>query len=118
MPVKAKRTCRFQGCPELTNRKSGYCLRHEKVMMLHYECFTRGYDRHERYGNTWQKIRLRYIHAHPLCETCKRKGKYVQAKLEHHIKPIAEGGTNAEENLMSLCVSCHEKIHKRKKSYN
>ena len=30
------------------------------------------------------------------------------------IRPISEGGTHEESNLMSLCVSCHERIHQRK----
>lgn len=29
----------------------------------------------------------------------------------HHIKPLAEGGDHSENNLMSLCSSCHAKIH-------
>jgi 5-methylcytosine-specific restriction protein A len=27
--------------------------------------------------------------------------------------PLADGGTHDESNLQSLCISCHEKIHKR-----
>ena len=29
----------------------------------------------------------------------------------HHILPLSRGGTNDEDNLMSLCKSCHSKIH-------
>jgi len=29
----------------------------------------------------------------------------------HHIKPLAEGGTHDDSNLMALCKSCHSKIH-------
>ena len=29
----------------------------------------------------------------------------------HHIVPISRGGTHAADNLMSLCQSCHNKIH-------
>ncbi|MBQ8698232.1 MAG: HNH endonuclease, partial [Schwartzia sp.] len=42
-------------------------------------------------------------------------GRYVKASLVHHVKPLADGGTHDEENLMSLCVACHEKIHRRGK---
>ena len=76
--------------------------------------FTRGYDQHERYGNVWRRIRDRHLAGHPLCECCKERGRYVLATLVHHIRPISDGGTNDERNLMSLCVSCHEKIHQRK----
>lgn len=30
----------------------------------------------------------------------------------HHIKPHAAGGTNAAENLITLCVVCHDVIHR------
>lgn len=84
-------------------------------MQAHYEHFARGYQQHARYGSRWQKIRGRYIKAHPLCERCREQGKYVKAALVHHILPLADGGTHDEANLMSLCVSCHEKLHQRKK---
>lgn len=29
----------------------------------------------------------------------------------HHIIPLSQGGTHAPENLMSLCRSCHNKMH-------
>ena len=88
MPRKPKRPYRMTGCTNLTDRKSCYCEAHEKTMQQHYENFTRGYDQHER---------------------------YVRSTLVHHIQPISEGGTHDESNLMSLCVSCHERIHQRKK---
>ena len=113
MPRKPKRPCRMSGCPNLTDRKSGYCDVHEKPMQRHYDRFTRGYDQHERYGSAWRRIRDRHIALHPLCERCKEQGRYVRATLVHHIKEIADGGTHDEDNLMSLCVSCHERIHRR-----
>ena len=57
----------------------------------------------------------RHLAGHPLCEECKERGRYVLATLVHHVKPLADGGTHDERNLMSLCVSCHERIHQRKK---
>ena len=113
MPRKPKRSCRMTGCPNLTDRKSCYCEAHEKVMQRHYDHFTRGYDQHERYGSAWRRIRDRHLAGHPLCEQCKERGRYVLATLVHHIRPISEGGTHDESNLMSLCVSCHERIHQR-----
>ena len=116
MPTKPKRPCRYGGCPHLTDNKSGYCEEHRILMQRHYEHFTRGYKQHERYGSGWRKLRDRYISAHPLCEDCLSVGKATTATLVHHVKPMADGGTHEESNLMSLCVSCHEKIHKRKKT--
>lgn len=114
MPYKPKRPCRFGGCPKLTDRKSGYCEEHEKPMRQHYERFARGYDQHKRYGSAWHRARDRHVKSHPLCEECEKRGRYVLASLVHHILPIADGGTNEDSNLMSLCVSCHEKIHQRR----
>jgi len=85
------------------------------MMQRHYDHFTRGYDQHERYGSTWKRIRDRHLAGHPLCEMCKEQGRYVLASLVHHIRPISDGGTHEESNLMSLCASCHERIHQRKK---
>ena len=113
MPRKPKRPCRYSGCPNLTNRKSGYCEKHEKLMQRHYERFARGYRQHERYGSVWRKIRDRHLAREPLCEMCRERGRFVAATLVHHIKPLGDGGTHDENNLMSLCVSCHERIHQR-----
>ena len=113
MPRKPKRPCRYGSCPNLTDSKSGYCEKHEKPMQRHYERFTRGYRQHERYGSAWRKIRDRHLAREPLCEMCKEHGRFVAATLVHHIKPLGDGGTHDDENLMSLCVSCHEKIHQR-----
>ena len=115
MPSKPKRPCRFPGCPKLTGNKDGYCDEHLRMRRKDYDRYMRGYVHHKRYGSQWRKIRARYIRKEPLCEACKAKGKIELAALVHHKKPLSEGGTNDEENLMSLCVSCHEKIHRRKK---
>lgn len=30
----------------------------------------------------------------------------------HHIIPVSEGGDNSYQNLISLCFSCHKKVHR------
>ena len=40
---------------------------------------------------------------------------YVTVEEVHHIVHISEGGTHDESNLMSLCRSCHERIHKKRR---
>jgi 5-methylcytosine-specific restriction protein A len=112
MPRKPKRPCRYPGCPRLTDHT--YCEEHEKMMQRHYDTFTRGYSTGKRYGRQWRKIRTRYVRKHPLCERCLLEGRYVPVEEVHHIVPLSEGGSNDESNLMSLCHSCHEKMHKRK----
>lgn len=31
----------------------------------------------------------------------------------HHVKPHAHGGKNTEENLITICTVCHDKIHRK-----
>lgn len=108
MPRKPQRPCRYPGCPRLTD--GVYCEDHAKIMEQHYEKFQRGYSPGKRYGRAWKRIRDRYVHKHPLCEQCLKEGRYVAVEEVHHV-PLSEGGSNDESNLMSLCRSCHEKIH-------
>ena len=114
MPRKPKRPCRYPGCPDLCADGEQYCKKHAKIMNDHYEKFTRGYSPGKRYGRAWKRIRDRYVRKHPLCEQCLKEGRYVAAEEVHHIVPLSEGGSNEEKNLMSLCRSCHEKIHRKR----
>lgn len=109
MPKKPKRPCRYRDCPRLTESMSGYCEEHEKLRTRHYDKFFRQ-GHNEKYGSKWRKIRARFLGAHPLCEQCKLQGRYTIATEVHHIKPLADGGTNDENNLMALCKSCHSRI--------
>lgn len=111
MPRKPRRPCRYPGCNKLAEDGEQYCPEHKKLVDKQYDHFTRGYNGNKRYGSQWRKIRSRYVHKHPLCEECLKHGKCVPVEEVHHIIPISEGGTNDESNLMSLCRSCHEKIH-------
>ena len=51
--------------------------------------------------------------AHPLCEVCQREGRVTAVEEVHHIVPLAQGGTHAEDNLMALCKECHSRITAR-----
>jgi len=35
----------------------------------------------------------------------------------HHIRPVKEGGSNAEENLIVLCRHCHRVAHSMRRNY-
>ena len=112
MPYKPKRPCSFPGCPKLTNGR--YCEEHTKEVNRRYERYERDPAIKKRYGRSWQKIRKRYAEEHPFCEECFKQG-YIRAVEEvHHIVPLSEGGTHSEENLVSLCQSCHAKIHAKR----
>ena len=109
MPTKPKKPCGFPGCPQLTHDR--YCEEHTKVMNARYNKYERTYDSSERYGTEWRRIRNRYIKAHPLCEKCLESGLLVPTEEVHHKVPLAEGGTHNRANLISLCKSCHARIH-------
>jgi 5-methylcytosine-specific restriction protein A len=75
----------------------------------------------EYYGTRqWHDLRDHYIQHHPLCERCLEQGRTVPAEHVHHVIPFLTGNTKAdrmkllldEDNLMSLCRSCHKAIHR------
>lgn len=111
MPQKPKRPCRHPGCAELTDGQ--YCGHHQKQADARYNRYERDPATRKRYGRDWEKIRARYIRAHPLCERCQSAGRIKKADEVHHKLPLSKGGTHDESNLMSLCESCHSEITAR-----
>lgn len=86
-------------------------------------------DKQDIYNSReWKELRIQKLRANPLCEQCIKDGEaagvpggYVSsATCVHHIIPIETARTKDEmrqlafnwNNLMSLCKSCHARIHK------
>lgn len=111
MPRKPRRGCAASGCPRLAVEGSQYCEEHKKQAMQQYNKHERSPDSNKKYGRAWKRIRDRYVAAHPLCERCLKEGKLTPVEELHHILPVSQGGDHRESNLMSLCQSCHTKIH-------
>ena len=111
MPWKPKRPCSHPNCPELVENR--FCEKHLKEEHRRYNKYDRDPKSKKRYGRRWRKIRDRYISIHPLCEQCLKHDVMSTAEEVHHITPLSQGGTHAEENLMSLCKSCHSRITAR-----
>ena len=99
----------YPNCQKLTNGR--YCEEHQKLIARQYNRFTRSVDVNKKYGREWKRIRDRYVQAHPLCEQCLKEGRTTPTEEVHHIIPLSKGGTHSTDNLMSLCQSCHNKIH-------
>lgn len=51
-----------------------------------------------------------------LCQECKKYGKNIEAKIVHHIQEIEDRPdlSMKNDNLVSVCSSCHNKIHPEK----
>lgn len=109
MPRKPKRPCSYPGCPELTDHR--YCESHKSLANRNYNKYQRDPESNKRYGRSWKRIRDRYIKLHPFCEECEKNDLLTKAKEVHHIIPLSRGGTHDTSNLLSLCRSCHNKLH-------
>lgn len=69
-----------------------------------------GYQKGTNYGfeNTKAMILNRDNYT---CQYC--KGKHKDSKLEvHHIVYRSHGGSNEENNLITLCHTCHQNVHR------
>ena len=109
MQRQPKKPCAFPGCPELTDKR--FCEKHQKQENARYEKYDRDPVVRRRYGRVWKRIRDSYVKTHPFCELCFEKGVIVPVEEVHHKLPLSEGGTHDRDNLISLCKSCHAKIH-------
>lgn len=75
-------------------------------------------------SHTWRRCREAYIASvGGLCERCKEYGIITAGRVVHHIVPLTEKNYTDEkiaynfDNLMLVCQSCHEEIHRGQKSY-
>lgn len=107
MPYKLPTPCSYPGCPALSRNR--YCDEHKTIATREYNKYQRDPNHNKIYGRQWRKIRNLYISKHPLCEKCLEADRLIPSEEVHHIKPIDQGGDHSENNLMSLCKSCHTK---------
>ena len=112
MPRKPRRPCGHPGCPRLAVEGGQYCEEHTKTERDRYNRYERAPDVNKKYGRAWKRIRDLYAAAHPLCEMCLKEGRLTPVEEVHHILPISQGGDHRQSNLMSLCQSCHTKLHR------
>ena len=101
------RYCRTPGCPR-TVPGGGYCAVHQPAR-------AQGWNQdHTRIrGPQLQRLRMQLFADEPYCRLCK-----VQlATIRDHITPLAEGGTDALENIQPLCQACSDTKTQREARY-
>jgi 5-methylcytosine-specific restriction protein A len=60
-------------------------------------------------GRAWAAQRGRQLAREPFCRDCRDAGDERPATEVDHVQPLADGGTNDDDNLRSLCAPCHAK---------
>ncbi|MBN1807198.1 MAG: HNH endonuclease [Sedimentisphaerales bacterium] len=63
------------------------------------------------YGRRWQRLRLRFLKANPLCEDCASQGITTAAtEVDHKIPHNGDPKLLYDwDNLSSKCKSCHSR---------
>ncbi len=112
VPRKPKRPCSFPSCPKLTDGR--FCEEHKRKENKRYEKYDRNPEVKKRYGKAWRRVRSRYVKTHPFCEMCFEEGVLTPVEEVHHKIPLSEGGTHGIDNLISLCKSCHSRVHAKR----
>ena len=114
MPSAAPKPCNHPGCGVLVKDGGARCPKHPGGMVARFGAIGRA-SRHDRgYGSDWDKTRKRIlIRDCGMCQSCAKQGIVRLACDVDHIVPKAEGGTDEECNLQSLCKSCHSEKTKQ-----
>ena len=74
-------------------------------------------------SSKWKQLRIAKLQQQPLCEECLKCDKITSAEHVHHVHTFMKANTEIEllelaydySNLMSLCVECHNRLHREMK---
>lgn len=58
-------------------------------------------------GRAAVEQRKRRLKAEPLCRHCLEQGIYRPSTVPDHIRPLAFGGSDTDDNIQCLCADCH-----------
>lgn len=107
MPSRIARPCRKARCPGTTTDRQGYCSEHQESNWNGWQ-ERKGSASQRGYGGQWQKLRKVILERdNYLCQACLDNGTLREGSHVDHMKPKAQGGTDAPDNLQTLCVECH-----------
>jgi 5-methylcytosine-specific restriction protein A len=105
MPRRPRPPCSVPGCPELTAR-GGRCPTHAKEAEA-----ARGTTTAKGYGTRWQRVRRRYLYAHPWCVLCSKTATVADHFPESRRSLVARGVSDPDawSRLRPLCTTCHNR---------
>lgn len=66
----------------------------------------------------WRRLRAVFLVNNPLCADCMKEGRFVPAKVAHHVVERLDDPDRAldESNLEPLCNAHHTRRHKGKQT--
>lgn len=113
MPVSAPRPCRHTGCRALVRGRDGFCDQHRKESFKQQkQSVSIDYKERNRFYQriAWKRLRAAHLQGEPLCRSCRKDGRLVEAVAVDHIQPFTSTDDPLAldpSNLQSLCISCH-----------
>lgn len=68
-------------------------------------------QKHDKFydSTAWRSIRRTHLAAEWYCRACKKEGLIRLGNVVDHIIPRNNGGSDNDDNLQTLCTSCHAK---------
>ncbi|HII4451620.1 TPA: HNH endonuclease [Clostridium perfringens] len=118
-----KKVCNYSECNNLIEFNETYCSKHRvESSKERHKCYkVRRKDKEEQAfynSKAWRIVRISVLNRdHGLCKLCLKENKIILADVVHHIIELKERRELGLEksNLLSLCDSCHKKIHAKYK---
>ena len=100
MPIAAPKPCKI--CSTLVHDGSTRCDAHKLAPWRQ----TAAYKRTS--GRRLQKQRADLFRREPFCRECRKAGRFTIAVIRDHIKPLAEDGSDDDDNVQPLCQHCSD----------
>ena len=100
MPIAAPKPCKI--CDTLVRDGSTRCDAHKLPPWRQTATYKR------TSGRRLQKQRAELFAREPMCRECRKHGRLSIATIRDHIRPLAEGGTDDDDNIQPLCLPCSD----------
>lgn len=104
MPKAAARACVV--CGVAVTDGSNRCALHKRPERPAWAQVAPTYKRES--GRRLQRKRAELFAREPYCRRCADKGFVTLAVIRDHIKPLAEGGDDTDDNVQPLCQACSD----------